>query len=135
MLNAFLCLIGCQLVGELIRQAADLPIPGPVIGMFLLAAILAIAAGRRGGFMPASLGRTAETLINLMGLLFVPAGVGVLAELDLLRKQWLPIVAAVIGSTVLSTAVTGWIMHRTMSSRRESEASTEPSERLRASPS
>jgi len=39
MLTAFLYLIGCQLIGELIREMFHLPIPGPVIGMFLLAAL------------------------------------------------------------------------------------------------
>jgi holin-like protein len=46
MLTAILCLIGCQLAGETVREVFHLPIPGPVIGMFLLAAILALRGGR-----------------------------------------------------------------------------------------
>ncbi|MGY2939505.1 putative effector of murein hydrolase LrgA (UPF0299 family) [Bradyrhizobium sp. GM6.1] len=53
--------------------------------------------------------RTAETLIRHMGLLFVPAGVGLIAEIAVLRSQWLPIVAGLIGSTLLSLAVTGLV--------------------------
>jgi putative effector of murein hydrolase LrgA (UPF0299 family) len=107
-----LCLLGCQLAGELIRKAAFLPIPGPVIGMFLLAAVLAIRSGMAGAPIPPALDRTAETLISLMGLLFVPAGVGLIAEVHLLREQWLPILAGLLGSTVLSTVVTGMVVER-----------------------
>lgn len=114
MLNAFLCLIGCQLLGEIVREAAHLPVPGPVIGMFLLAAALAFGGRKAGGRVPPALDRTAAALIGHMGLLFVPAGVGIIAEADLLQAEWLPILAALIGSTLLSIAVTGMVMHWSM---------------------
>ena len=116
MLIAFLYLIGCQLIGELVREVTDLPIPGPVIGMFLLATMLIIGGGKDSDRVPCDLERTAGTLIHLMRLLFVPAGVGIIAEAPLLREEWLPILAALIGSTVLSIAVTGAVMHWTMRS-------------------
>lgn len=111
--TAILILIGCQLLGELIREALSLPIPGPVVGMFLLAAIL-VVRGRNAddASSPSSLDKTAGTLISHMGLLFVPAGVGIITEAHLLRQEWLPILAAVIGSTILGVAVTGFVMHR-----------------------
>jgi putative effector of murein hydrolase LrgA (UPF0299 family) len=57
-----------------------------------------------------------------MGLLFVPAGVGIIAEAGLLREQWLPIVAGLIGSTILSLAVTGLVMHWTTRPRTETRS-------------
>jgi holin-like protein len=111
MLTAILCLIGFQLIGETVREVFHLPIPGPLIGMFLLAAMLALRGGKPDRAIPASLERTAEVLIRHMGLLFVPAGVGIIAEAGLLRQQWLSIVAALLGSTVLSIAVTGLAMY------------------------
>jgi len=116
MLIAFLYLIGCQFIGELVREMTDLPIPGPVIGMFLLATLLVVGGGKDSDPVPCDLERTAGTLIHLMGLLFVPAGVGIIAEAPLLREEWLPILAALLGSTVLSIAVTGAVMHWTMRS-------------------
>jgi holin-like protein len=114
---AFLILFACQLVGEALREILELPIPGPVIGMFLLAVALCLAERDKKrkasrGDKRLSLERTAETLISNMGLLFVPAGVGIIAEADLLRQEWLPIVAALVGSTLLSILVTGFVMHR-----------------------
>lgn len=79
--------------------------------MFLLAAILALRGGKADGAIPASLDRAADVLISHMGLLFVPAGVGIIAEAGLLQQQWLSIVAALLGSTVLSIAVTGLVMY------------------------
>lgn len=110
MLPAILTLMALQLIGEAVRDAFSVPIPGPVIGMFLLAAVLVIRR-RRMDPVPSALEATAETLISHMGLLFVPAGVGIIAEADLLRQEWLPVVAAVVGSTVLSLAVTGLVLH------------------------
>ncbi len=123
MLLAILTLMGCQLIGEALRDAFDLPVPGPVIGMFLLAAILVIR-GRRSNPVPPALAATADTLISHMGLLFVPAGVGIIAEAGLLRQQWLPIVAALVGSTMLSLAVTGSVLHAVLrlSERRQALA-------------
>ena len=105
--TAILCLILCQLAGQVVSAAARLPVPGPVIGMFLLALLLVL----RGGRIPAELDRMAEALVGTMGLLFVPAGVGIIAEGGLIQREWLPILAAVVGSTILSVAVTGVVMH------------------------
>jgi holin-like protein len=113
-IGSFLVLIACELVGEVVRSAFDLPVPGPVIGMFCLGGILAVRKDRPGApAIPEALGQTAEAAISHMGLLFVPAGVGIIAEAELLRREWLPIAAGLVISTVLSLAVTGLVMHWT----------------------
>lgn len=114
MIAAFLVLIASELLGEVVRSAFDLPVPGPVIGMFVLAGILALREDRVGTpAIPDALRQTTETLIRHMGLLFVPAGVGIVAEAGLLRKEWLPVAAGLIGSTIASLAVTALVMHWT----------------------
>ncbi|GEB39419.1 murein hydrolase transporter LrgA [Gluconacetobacter liquefaciens] len=113
--SAMLILIGCQLLGELLRTTFHFPVPGPVIGMFLLALALGVRAKRTGQDMtPAPLKPAAESLIANMGLLFVPAGVGIIAEAGVIRKEWLPIIVAVAGSTILSLMVTALVMHWTL---------------------
>jgi holin-like protein len=104
---AFLILVGCELIGEVLRRALHLPLPGPVIGMFLLALALIFSGDEQ-----AQLNRTANALIANMGLLFVPAGVGVIAEFGVLRQNWLPILVGLLVSTVLGLIVTGFVMHR-----------------------
>jgi len=111
---AFAVLIGCQLVGEVVRQALRLPLPGPLIGMFLLTLVLMAGGSVRQAVTPrepSSLDRAANGLIANMGLLFVPAGVGVVAQMDVLRREWLPILAGLLVSTVLGLLVTGLVMH------------------------
>lgn len=110
---AFFILIASQLVGEALRLVLFLPVPGPVIGMFLLAILLALRnSGKAAEPAPTPLDRTAGGLLTYMGLLFVPAGVGVITEFDLLQQQWLPIAGALAGSTWLGLVVTGLVMHR-----------------------
>jgi holin-like protein len=111
----FLILVGCELIGEVLRRALHLPLPGPVIGMFLLALVLMVggddqAVGVTNKY--SQLSRTANALITNMGLLFVPAGVGVIAEFGVLRQNWLPIVVGLVVSTVFGLIVTGLVMHR-----------------------
>jgi len=109
MFNGFLLLVACQLVGELARESLSLPVPGPVVGMFLLA----IALGVRG-HAGRDMERLADGLIGLMGIFFVPAGVGIITEAEVLRREWLPISVALVGSTCLALAVTGLVMHFTL---------------------
>jgi holin-like protein len=114
MSSAFAILIGLHLVGEVLRQTLHLPLPGPLIGMFLLTVVL-VARGSAGAAaeraVPPPLLMAANGLIANMGLLFVPAGVGIIAQLGVLRGEWLAILAGLLVSTVLGLAVTGLVMH------------------------
>ncbi|MEM6972213.1 MAG: CidA/LrgA family protein [Pseudomonadota bacterium] len=103
----FLTLIlGCQLIGELAVAAIGLPLPGPVLGMVLLFAGLCI------GGLPDDLARVGDTLLANLSLLFVPAGVGVMLHAGLLGRDWLPLLGALVGSTLVTVLVTGMVMAR-----------------------
>lgn len=107
MIRSLFLLLLFQLIGESLYRALHLPIPGPVIGMALLAAWLLF----KPSMLDTEMETTAWGILRVMGLLFVPAGVGIVASLGLLRAQWLPILAGLIGSTVLSLLGTAWLMH------------------------
>lgn len=98
-------LLACQLAGEAITMVTGVPVPGPVIGMVLLFIGLMI----RGG-VPDGLQQTATGVLNHLSLLFVPAGVGVMAHLGLLEAEWDALLVAVVGSTVATIAVTALVM-------------------------
>lgn len=104
MIKGLLALLGCQLIGELVVGLTDAPIPGPVIGMVVLFAYLQL----RSTPDDAGVVRTGQALLTHLQLLFVPAGVGVVAYVAVLREDALPIGAAVIGSWLLGLAVVGW---------------------------
>lgn len=111
---AFAILVGLQLVGEVLRRTLHLPLPGPLIGMFLLTVVLVARGSARAPVkraIPPPLLKAANGLIAHMGLLFVPAGVGIIAELGVLRREWLAIMAGLLVSTLLGLAVTALVMH------------------------
>ena len=98
-------LLVCQLTGEVIRLALDLTVPGPVIGMALLFGGLAAKGGVPDGLSAATSG-----LLQHLALLFVPAGVGVITHIGLLKAEWQPIAAALVGSTVAAIVVTALVL-------------------------
>ena len=112
MLAAITVLLVYQLVGEVIVQAAGLPVPGPVVGMLLLFLSLALRNG-----VPQRLQDTAQTLLSHLSLLFVPAGVGVMLHFHRLEAEWLPISVALVASTVITIGVTALVM-RALQARR-----------------
>jgi len=107
MLASVTTLLVCQLVGEAAAVAFGLPVPGPVIGMALLFVGLCVA-----GRVPEQMQRTTSGLLEHLSLLFVPAGVGVVAYLGLLAEQWAPIAVVLVVSTLATIAVTGLLMDR-----------------------
>lgn len=112
MLNALTLLVLCQFVGEVVARGLDLPLPGPVVGLLILLAGLTLRERitRRGPGQ--ELKATAAGLLGNLGLLFVPAGVGVVTQLDVLGRNWLPIAVAILASTFVGLVVTGWVMQR-----------------------
>ncbi|MCF3946811.1 CidA/LrgA family protein [Acidiphilium sp. AL] len=105
MIGALSLLLVCQLIGTIVAHAAGWPIPGPVLGLVLLLGLLI----RRGG-PPPPVHDTAQGLLKQLGLLFVPAGVGIVNELHVLRTDALAIAVAIPVSTLLALGVTGTVM-------------------------
>ena len=77
-----------------------LPVPGPVVGMLLLFIPLRVRDR-----IPESIGVAADALARHLSLLFVPAGVGVMMYFGRLAGEWLPIVVALVVSTIAALAV------------------------------
>ncbi|PYE56324.1 CidA/LrgA family protein [Deinococcus yavapaiensis] len=92
-------LLGFAALGEGVARALQLPLPGSVVGMALLWSALSL-----GLVKLAWVERAADALLSVLGLLFVPAGAGLVAYLGQWRAMggWLLIVAlgVLIGSAV-----------------------------------
>ena len=97
----------CLAVGEVLSRVVGVPLPGSVLGLLLL--LLNLAALRR---VPDALGALADSVLSLLGLLFVPAGVGVIAYTDLLQTDFLPISVAVVGGTLMTFVATMTVAER-----------------------
>jgi putative effector of murein hydrolase LrgA (UPF0299 family) len=97
-------LLVCQLIGEAAARALDAPVPGPVIGLALLLGALVARPALAPRVAPGANG-----LLAHLSLLFVPAGVGVVAHLDRLGAEGPALLAALLGSTVVTLAVTAGV--------------------------
>ena len=100
-LRALLVLLGCLVVGEALAAGFALPVPGPVLGLLVLA--IALASGR----LPAAhdVRATSHALLRHLSLLFVPAGAGIVGYGAALEGNVVAVVVAVLVSTVATLAV------------------------------
>ncbi len=97
-------------LGELIVWSTGVPLPSSVIGMVALAASL-----KAGIVRLRQVERVADFLVHNLGFFFVPAGIGIMNCLGILREQWWPIIASCVLSTIVIIVVTGrvhqWARH------------------------
>ena len=107
MLANLTLIFACQLGGEVGVAALGLPVPGPVAGMVLLFLYLSVR-----GEVPVALGSVSDGLLASLSLLFVPAGVGVMLHLRLLKEDWIAVSASLLVSTLCTIAVTALLMVR-----------------------
>ncbi|MBN9335101.1 CidA/LrgA family protein [Devosia sp.] len=102
----FALLILCQLAGETLVQILRLIVPafafpGPVIGMLLLVGLLALMGDRARPVIA-----SADGLLGILSLLFVPSAVGIMQHGELIRAWGGPLLLAVVASTALTLVVT-----------------------------
>ena len=103
--------------GEFIVTFTGIPIPSSIIGMLLLAAALKLRIVRIFW-----VDKICDFLVKNLGFFFVPAGVGLMRCLGLIKEQWMPIIGSAIISTFVIIAVTGWVhqlVRRSFSSHHE----------------
>ncbi|UVW27179.1 CidA/LrgA family protein [Massilia sp. H6] len=116
MLPAFTILLLFQCLGEGIVFMLGLALPGPVAGMLLLMAALVAHPP-----LLKTIEEGANTLLSHLSLLFVPAGVGIVATAASGSGHWFAILAALVASTVLALAVTG-LMLRGLGTAKDGDA-------------
>ena len=85
-------------LGEAIAHLTGDYVPGSVIGMVLL--FLALQT------------KLIKALTDNMGLFFIPAGVGLMAQMDTVLANWWVILVAVLVSSVLVIASVAYIQEQ-----------------------
>lgn len=102
-LQQIFCILLFYAFGEALSILIGHFIPGSVLGMMLL------FAGLKAGIVrPDQVDQAASFLTKNMGIFFVPAGVGLITLLDLIREYWAAIVLSMMLSTILVLAVVAW---------------------------
>ena len=91
-------------VNELLIYLTHIPLPSSIIGMLLLTLLLQLKIIRLEWVRSIN-----EYLIKNIEFFFVQPGVAVMLYFDIIKAEFVPIVAASVISTVLVLAVTGWV--------------------------
>jgi holin-like protein len=107
LLPAFAILLLFQCLGEGVVFLLGLPVPGPVAGMILLFVSLLIWPA-----LQTRIEAAANELLRHLSLLFVPAGVGIVATAGSGSGHWLAILASLVASTLLTLAVTALVLKK-----------------------
>ena len=101
-LKQFLIIILVSCIGELLNYYVPLPIPASIYGLILMLLLLILKIVPLDGVKDA-----AEFLINIMPVMFIPAGVGLIVYWEQLKPMLLPTCIIVVVSTILVIITTG----------------------------
>ncbi|WP_372864189.1 CidA/LrgA family protein [Spongiibacter sp.] len=110
MLAGFLSLFACQLAGEVLQRALGLPLPGQVLGMFLLFALLCLRGLYCDDAVPEGLSQGSQRLIELLPMLLMAPAAGVFFLGAGFADQWPAFIAAVSVGTVLTMIFCGLLL-------------------------
>ena len=89
-------------VGEGLHVWIPLPVPASVYGLVLM--LVALSSGL---LKLEQVKDTAEFLIEIMPVMCIPAGVGLLTAWDALKPVWVPVIIITVVTTVIVMVVTG----------------------------
>lgn len=89
-------------LGEAIVWFTGVKIPSSIIGMLMFTLALSLGLVKEN-----QVDKACGFLLKYLGFFFVPAGVGLVTCLGLIKTQWLPIAAATMLSTLIVLTVTG----------------------------
>jgi putative effector of murein hydrolase LrgA (UPF0299 family) len=104
-IGGLLQLLVFQGIGELLARFLVPIVPGPVLGLVALLGWLGVRGAPGEG-----LETVAGAFSRHLGLLFVPAAVGVVMFAPLLREHLAGLLVALVASVVATIAVSAWLL-------------------------
>lgn len=98
----FLLILAISFIGELLKYVLPLPIPASIYGMAIL------FAGLMTGFIKLEAVKdTGKFFIEIMPLMFIPAGVGLMVSWGRLKPVLVPVCVVTVVTIITVMAVTG----------------------------
>lgn len=101
-LKQFLLILCITFVGELVKYVLPLPIPASIYGLVLMFVLLETKVLKVEAVQDAG-----KFLIEIMPMMFIPAGVGLLNAWDTLKPVLIPIIVILFASTIVVMGVSG----------------------------
>lgn len=103
-LRQFFIILAFSFAGEVLHALIPMQVPASIYGLVLL--FIALLAG---WVKLPQIRETANLLIAVMPLMFIPAGVGLLESWGELRTILLPVCVIVVVSTILVMGISGMV--------------------------
>ena len=98
-------------IGEILHAVLPLPIPASIYGLVLMLALLMTGALKLDAVEDAG-----KFMIEIMPVMFIPAGVGLMSSFSVLRPVLVPVCVITLVTVVTVMVVTGrcsqWIIRR-----------------------
>jgi holin-like protein len=94
-------------LGDFLNRSLGIPLPGNILGLFLL--LIALLTGLVKLEQVEGVG---QFILSHMTVLFVPAGVGLLAIFGVIQGNWLILILIALLTTILVLALTGLIVQK-----------------------
>ena len=101
-LKQFLIILSISFIGEILKAALPLPVPASIYGMAILFACLATGIIRLEAVRDAG-----KFLIETMPVMFIPAGVGLMASWNVLQPMLVPVAIITVVVLIAVMAVSG----------------------------
>lgn len=115
MLKSIFIIFLYQLIGESVQKYFELTIPGPVIGLIFLLVSLILLRQTKSAYIKKTkkeISHTSNYITSYLSLLFVPIGVGVVMHLTYLEQNYIPVLAVIFISTILTIGFTAVLMEK-----------------------
>lgn len=101
-IKQFGIILGITFIGEVLKYILPLQLPASIYGLILMFVALIVGVIKVDQVKDA-----AELLIEIMPIMFIPAGVGLLDSWQALKSICLPVIFIIVVSTVVVMAVSG----------------------------
>jgi len=100
-----LIILGIYLLGELLSKSLNLPIPGNILGMIILFILLCTKVIKVD-----NISTVTSFLLDHLSFFFIPAGVGLMASIGIIKSTWWQLLVVCISTTIIMIGVTGIIV-------------------------
>ena len=119
-LKQFSIILFISLLGEILHSIVPLPMPASIYGLAILFTALST------GIIPLEEVReTGRFLIEVMPLMFIPAGVGLMKSWGVLKPLIIPVVVITVISLIAVMAVSGRISQRIIKAQEKKSSESE----------
>ena len=120
LLRQFLVIMAVSFVGEILHAVLPLPIPASIYGLVLMLALLMTGALKLDTVEDAG-----KFMIEIMPVMFIPAGVGLMSSWGTLKPVLVPVSVITVVVIITVMLASGWVSQLIIRRDRKKETENE----------